>query len=228
MTLLIEVKTFTGTTVATDSRTVANSVRLAMAELSARRKCFELIHECAHSVLAENDSGMSAFFRVPELLMQSDDLWDWRRAAGLTGRASSPDVDFAALADLVLVYDLPKRRADGLPPVPGPVPADGTECDSSGPSAEIAPDAAQFLRGVARSIIDLSKKMVRKTGRQLAAMRLWLARLLAVPVRNPDQPAFALIVLAVCRHYGRRSEPDHSAVLLTCRHLTSWGAGLRA
>jgi hypothetical protein len=41
---------------------------------------------------------------------------------------------------------------------------------------------------------------------------------------RPNTLAFALIILATCRHYGHRSEPDDHASLLNRRHLVIRGS----
>jgi hypothetical protein len=41
---------------------------------------------------------------------------------------------------------------------------------------------------------------------------------------RPNTLALALIILATCRRYGRRSEPDDHASLLNRRHLITRGS----
>ena len=57
----------------------------------------------------------------------------------------------------------------------------------------------------------------------LAAMDVTLARLVAALARDPNLLALVLVILAVCRRYGRRSEPDDHVVLPMRRYPTSWG-----
>jgi hypothetical protein len=68
---------------------------------------------------------------------------------------------------------------------------------------------------------------------RLWAMKIWLVHRERVHVHSrilarvigclPVIRAFGLVIIAVCRHYGHRSEPDDHVSLLTRRHLVSIG-----
>jgi hypothetical protein len=57
----------------------------------------------------------------------------------------------------------------------------------------------------------------------LAPLCLRLARVLAACSRRPGTLAFLLVMLAVCRRYGRHDDPDDHHFLPMRRYLTSWG-----
>jgi hypothetical protein len=80
------------------------------------------------------------------------------------------------------------------------------------------------VRAALLRLLDMLRSMVRLLNGVIRTERLM--RLL---VRNglmcrSNALAFVLVILAACRRYGRRSEPDGCTILITRRHLVSMGS----
>lgn len=221
-----------------DACTAANFVAIGdlrhdITELSTQRKRFELAHELAHQVLAQeetNQTGMSALFQAIGLLQQVAPPSAVDRPTSFPGTVTAPAVDLTELTHALADFNMPASRT-GTPSTASmlaPVDSAHTAAALVSPAPRItlkaaSPDAT-FLRFIARLIADLSIAMVRLTDSMLSAIRVRLARLLAALGRRLDRLAFGLVILAACRRYGRRSEPDDHVVLPMRRYQTSWGA----
>lgn len=81
---------------------------------------------------------------------------------------------------------------------------------------------------IAQLIADLAAALVRMVDNMLVAVHVTLARLVAAHAQDPNLVALVLVILAVCRRYGRRSEPDDPAVLPMRRYPTSRGVSADA
>ena len=66
--------------------------------------------------------------------------------------------------------------------------------------------------------------MLRLLDIQLRSLRRERSLIIARGGRGLHIPAFVLSIIAVCRHYGYRSEPDDHASLIIRRHLVSMGS----
>jgi len=70
--------------------------------------------------------------------------------------------------------------------------------------------------------------MIRVIDSVLTALLLMRLLVRAGLRRRISAISFVLGIVAVCRHYGHRSEPDDHASLLICRRLVSMGSCLLA
>lgn len=80
-----------------------------------------------------------------------------------------------------------------------------------------------LLKYVAVLFADIAVAAIRQIDAAQSVISTELARRVAVLAGNPGLRAFMLIILAVCRRYGRRSELDDHSVLPMRHYPTSWG-----
>ena len=107
-----------------------------------------------------------------------------------------------------------------------------TACEAQG--IEMGPNAFHGFQGLSRQSLLVTlhrdlfaenfRSVVRLIDSILATLRLMLVRLLTALAQFPNAAAFVLAMLAVCRHYGHRAEPDGHNPLLVRRHLTCLGS----
>jgi hypothetical protein len=211
-------------------------------DLSAHRRVFvTAAHEIAHRMLpwdGANDTGMTAVFDALDLLggfgLLAPTDWPTGMAADTTRSATI----------LILEHhgDLASRLASwttsdfvGMPP--------GAWFGSGGTGMltptinmpqvffRLSDDTEPFLLNVRAALLrflDALRAMARLCVRRIRKFGRERSLVLARIVRLPETLAFILIILAVCRHYGHRAEPDDHASPFIRRHLVSMGSCLLA
>ena len=204
-------------------RTVAELTR-DIRELSVQRKTFTQLHDLAHHVLSQdevNQTGMAALSDAFALLRQSAQAPAVEWPSSFLGTAAAPAVDLVELTRTHSQVGLPPCYTRALSSVSPQAPAAPVPPAWRVMLENASPDA--LLRYIAQLIADLAMALLRMTDSALSAMCTVLARLVAASAHGLNLLAFALMILAVCRRHGRRSEPDDHAVLPTCRYPTTWG-----
>ena len=83
---------------------------------------------------------------------------------------------------------------------------------------------AAYARYVASLLAEIAAMAIRQIDHAQALISREIVCRLITAHRPPDVPPFVLIILAACRRYGHRSEPDDHAVLLLRRYPTTSGA----
>jgi hypothetical protein len=212
--------------------------------LSRQRDAYSRAHELAHHVMAAsgaNDTGMSLVLDNFLLLSDSNHLqlanwpaslpagvvqprsllislsastpsalhlpvWDTRAFAGVTGQAWFDSED-GTLATATPTFRVSRPRPVG-----------------SAPSR-----VTLYVTAVTWSLlVDGWAAMVRVIDSVLTALRLIRLLVRAGLGRRLNALAYVLVIIAACRRYGHRSEPDDHAPLLIRRHPTSAGSRLPA
>jgi hypothetical protein len=194
-------------------------------ELSAQRKTFTQIHELAHHVLiqvGDNETGMTALSDACALLLQVARPSAVERPSSLLGTSTLPIDPGRSLPRGVPKFYQPSWLTEGLSRSFAQTPESPVSPAQRVKLKTARPDQT-LLRFIAQLIADLAAALVRMVDNMLAAMHVTLARLVAALARDPNLLALVLVILAVCRRYGRRSEPDDHAVLPMRRYPTSWG-----
>jgi hypothetical protein len=214
--------------------------------LSARRNAYSHAHELAHHLMAANEenltpkiltgknhTGMTSIFDMLRMIEACVDgqLANWPtgvtqpRPPLMFSFANTPPARLPAWTPRAFAGMRAQRRL-GL--------GDGAQArevhvDALGPypgAARITPLHVIYLLsiGAGSLIIDSWAAMVRVTDSVLAAMRLIRLLVRACLSYRVNALAFVLVMLAACRHYGHRSEPDDHASLLIRRNLVSMGS----
>jgi hypothetical protein len=108
----------------------------------------------------------------------------------------------------------------------GTWPHEDTQTEPTATPARTAPPRVLYCLPISAgsTIIDSWASIVRVLDRVLAAMHLMRLRVRTGVERTLDIRTFVLVMLAACRHYGQRSEPDDHASLVIRRHLVSMGS----
>jgi hypothetical protein len=215
-------------------------------ELSAQRKAFSsAAHELSHHLLAldgldeVNNAGMASALDTLDLVV---DLFGDVRSANWPSSFTRD-----ALSPQMIV--IPKYRGDSVPRLPswatrdvaGMLPA--PVLDDSGAAVNPTPAKSQLTfrlsEATGSQLADVRAALMRLIDALIAMahlclLKIWmvrrershiLARALARIIgRLPDIRAFVLVMIAACRRYGHRSEPDDHASLLTRCHLVSMGS----
>jgi hypothetical protein len=219
--------------------------------LSARRNAYSQAHELAHHVMAANEedltpkiltgknhTGMTSIFDILRMIeacahgqLGDGQLADWPTGVNQPSpplmslfASTPPALRLPTWATRAFAGMRAQRRlgfGDGAQATSAPTPSVRNPV-----SARIAPLRVSYLLSVgARSlIIDSWAAMVRVIDSVLAAMRLMRLLVRACLSYRLNALAFVLVMLAVCRHYGHRSEPDDHASLLIRRKLVSMGS----
>jgi hypothetical protein len=207
-------------------------------EVSARRRVYsEAAHELSHRLLtvnAANNSGMVAMLDVAAFLV----FKQYRRAYGLdrfpsddvlklimplAGQSSGPRLPTWCTSDFV-----------GMPP--GTWLPRTSAIEALAAHAHIAEPRISFrLSDRTGSLLAAGQRvlmhmlegllaMVRLFDLQLRLLRHERSLIVARRGRGICAAAFVLRIIAVCRHYGHRSEPDDHAPLIIRRHLVPRGS----
>jgi hypothetical protein len=214
--------------------------------LAAERAKFSLAHELAHHVLGEiedNRTTATGAGKSFPLLQQAAALLGMDELASYLGPTVlylGPTAQSAGDFDFPSVWPLP---GTGLPAwrigVLSKFGLSGCPTADSGASASaesvprVRPSGAArlplldprtaYLKYLAALFADIAATAIRRIDGAQSVISAELARRAAVLTRNPGLRAFVLIILATCRRYGRRSEPDDHAVLPMRRYPTSRG-----
>jgi hypothetical protein len=208
-------------------------------ELNAARRRFSLIHDLGHHILAEpgaNESGMSAVFDGLLILTKAehDHLADLPSA--LSGGVLQPGATLSTLPverqpapglptwNTRLFAGIAAGASFGVDPrAAGQQPAN-TNAVAFPPA--VARVAFRVPTGVGPLLVDSWAAMVRAIDRVLTA-ELLMRLVVCAGIRcRARANSFVLVVIAACRRYGRRSEPDDYASLLSGRNLVSMGSCL--
>jgi hypothetical protein len=208
-------------------RTVADLV-WDIRELSAQRKTFMQIHELAHHALIQvgnNETGMTALSDACALLLQVTRPPEL--PSGFPGTSTTLPIDPRSLPSGVPKFYLPSWLTEGLSRAFPQTPASPISPAQRVKLKTASPDQT-LLRFIAQLIADLAAALVRMVDNMLVAVHVTLARLVAAHAQDPNLVALVLVILAVCRRYGRRSEPDDPAVLPMRRYPTSRGVSADA
>ena len=208
-------------------------------ELDAARRRFSLLHDLGHHILAEpgaNESGMSAVFDNLLILTrpENDHLADL--SVALSDGVLQPGATLPALS-------AERQPAPGLPTWNTRLFAGIAAGASFGVDPRVArqqpanTDAVAFPPAVARVafrvppgvgslLVDSWAAMVRAIDSVLTA-ELLMRLVVCAGIRcRARANSFVLVVIAACRRYGRRSEPDDYASLLSGQNLVSMGSCL--
>lgn len=207
-------------------------------EVSARRRVYsDAAHELSHRLLAvnaANNTGMAVVLDATAFLMlkryrraydsddfSSDDVL--RIIMPLAGQSSGPRLPTWCTSDFVGItpgISLPKAST---------TEALSTHAHMAEPriSIRLSDRTGSLMAAGQRVLMHMLEgllAMVRLFDLQLSSLRH--ERSLIVARRGPGiyAAAFVLRIIAVCRHYGHRSEPDDHASLIICRHLVSMGS----
>lgn len=209
-----------------------NALDRRIGNVSGQRRLFlTAAHELAHHVLnGNNDTGMSmvldavgqivlhsghlapaitaAAFTADVTLLAADGpvyldgapphlpLWNTKEFAGLPTDAWRETGQVAVRAGLRVTFRL--SREAGSPP----------------------PDVRVALLRLLKTLLDIARSCLL----QLVLLGRERSIVLARLGRPPGTVAFVILILAACRHYGRRSEPDDHASLFTRQKLVSMGS----
>ena len=221
-------------------------------ELSVRRDAYSRAHELAHQALVDfetgvNNTGMAVFDDVLRLLAHDagETSPEWLEHLSMAGAVSTatflrPTVHsalrlptwrtrtFAGLAQPTWSSsDAPETGVASTPLVL----RDSQLTDRESPAVTLRLSAHYQqllvdirvalirLMGVLRRMVRVCKRLIRTTCRMRLVVRNALAH-------RPNVLALVLVILATCRRYGRRSEPDDHASLRNRRHLVIMGSCL--
>jgi hypothetical protein len=214
--------------------------------LSARRNAYSQAHELAHHAMAasgENLTGTAVVFDIIRLMLEAyvhDQLTDrphgrypTQPAPHVLSRQPPAGPPFADLdpprvrrdarADVARIWRCHSGDLHTDAPVRNPGPARIAPLRvfyhlSVGAGSLIIDSWAAMVR-----VIDSWAAMVRVIDSVLAAMRLMRLLVRTCLSYRLNALAFVLVMLAACRHYGHRSEPDDHASLPIRRKLVSMG-----
>jgi hypothetical protein len=211
--------------------------------LSARRNAYSHAHELAHHLMAANEenltpkiltgknqTGMTSIFDILRMIEACVDgqLANWPTGTTQPGPPlmfffanTPPALRLPAWTPRTFAGMRAQRRlglGDGAQARPTPT----LSARNTGP-ARNAPLRVIYLLsiGAGSLIIDSWAAMARVIDGVLAAMRLTRLLVRACLRYRVNALAFVLVMLAACRHYGHRSEPDDHASLLIRRNLVS-------
>lgn len=204
--------------------------------LSARRNAYSQAHELAHHVMAANEENLTGMALVFDVLLMIAACADGQLADWPTGVTQHSPPLMSLFANTPPALRLPTwttrafaemraqtwlRSGDRAQATSTPT----TSVRNPGP-ARIAPLRVFYHLSVGAGslIIDSWAAIVRVIDSVLAAMRLMRLLVRACLSYRLNALAFVLVMLAVCRHYGHRSEPDDHASLLIHRKLVSMGS----
>lgn len=201
-----------------------------------RRMLFSAAHELAHYVLdsdATNYTGMSAVFDALRLIQSR--LRPERPAGSSSPAEGGPLLQPAifSLAVPVSAHHLPPWTTSdfaGMPPgswLSGTTSAQVPTSDELPAIMGMLNASVSFPGGVQAALLRLLDLLLAEARLCLVQITL-LARerplILARLGRSLGTLAFFLVVLAACRRYGHRSEPDDHASLSIRRQLVSVGS----
>ncbi len=203
-------------------------------DLSAQRTGFlSAAHELAHHVLdwdGANSTGMSSVLDALDLLrgFGRPAPTDWPTSLAAEGE---PPVT-------ILLSESRDETAHGLPlwttsdfagMLPGAWLGSSESVTGGRPQVtfRLSNDTRSFLRNIRTVLlrfIDTLLAMARLCLVQILLLAYERSLVLARRGRSLGTLAFVLAILAVCRRYGRRSEPDDHASLIIRRRLVSMGS----
>jgi hypothetical protein len=207
-------------------------------ELTASRRAYSRLHEVGHLALTapEVDHAVPVpfFGSLSAYTADDHDLWtDW--PANLLGSPTQLGPYLGALFDrLPPALRLPAwntRTFAGVTAETSLGTCDGIQATTQAlADRKPAPSRVIFHVpvGAGALLADSWAAMVRVIDSVLAALRLMRLRVRTSLGRRFKVAAFVLAILAACRHYGHRAEPDDHASLFIRRHLTSMGSRLPA
>jgi hypothetical protein len=211
--------------------------------LSAQRDTYSQAHELAHHVMAanqENLTGAVAAFDTFLLLQTRDYYYLTDRPVRFPTNVSQPNPPpvslFASTPSASRLPNWNTAAFAGMISQTWLELGDGTQATVTPTFSVCNPDLAGFVPtrafnylsiGARSLIIDSWAAMVRVIDSVLAAMRLMRVLIRACLGHRLNALAFVLVMLAACRHYGHRSEPDDHAYLFIRRNLVSMGSCLR-
>lgn len=206
-------------------------------DLSTRRRVFvSYAHELSHQVVAlngANNTGMVAVLDTINMLGRygqiAPTLWTTPVAeanelltAPLYKSDSAPRLparvtsDFAGMAPGAWLRITKTAILAELEQLAGPRITVGLS-DAMGP--RLANVRAALMR-----LIGALLAMARRCEAEIRTLHRQRLHVLARIRRLPNMRTFVLVIIAVCRHYGHRSEPGDHASLLIRRHLVSMGS----
>jgi hypothetical protein len=215
-------------------------LHVTLGQLAEERSTYSLSHELAHVVLSHADNDHISMDKVFELLRLADEIAAPAKSLSFAGVASAPGLSLeTSSAWPSPVSGLPPWRTasfstlgfkDSL--IDDSSASTMAEPDviirlASVPTLPVA-DLRRFVKYLAQLVADVAVAAIRQIDKVSAAVSAEMARRVALLAWNPGVRTFVLVILAVCRRYGRRSEPDDRALLPMRRHLTSWGVATPA
>jgi hypothetical protein len=186
----------------------------SIAALSSYRRRYELAHELGHLTLechGPNQSGMSSIFECLRWLSSEQGLF-------AEDRLALPSMDVAPVNAMSPLALLPPRTIASRQPAL--VQRAGRINRSS--------HTIQVLFRESSPLAERWAAFVGLIDNLLSVFRCMKALLRAAVPLHPDVLAFVLVMLAACRRYGHRSEPDDHGSLLIQRHLVSIGSYMHA
>lgn len=212
-------------------------------DLVATRRTYSQLHDLAHQALVAhgaNDTGMVLVFDSLRLLSAADHdhLADFPTAF-FTGGLQPRPFTLSPLAETPPAGGLPmwNTRAfvgattgiwfgfdDGSHPAGQALSIRNLEASRPAPSRVVF----HIPVGTGALLVDGWAAMMRVIDSVLAAVLLMRLLVRAGLQHGLNGLGFVLVILATCRHYGHRSEPDDHASLLIHRLLVSIGSGLPA
>jgi hypothetical protein len=206
---------------------------------SARRETYSLLHELAHQALAYTDlefnkTDMSVFFERYQALIEGmshvqTDLRPVSIQVKWSGYVSPPPADASLTPRMPDWYSNTFTRMTA----PRGFCAHGTENSAAPTLSAPDPESARsepprisyrLTTGTLSFLANSSAAVVRLSDRVIGALLLMRMLVRTGLSHRPNARAFVLLILATCRRYGRRSEPDDHASLLIRRHLVSMGS----
>jgi hypothetical protein len=210
---------------------------------TARRGAYSLLHECAHQAIADADlesskTDMLVFFERCQALMDPVRCVQTNLPTfsvvqvKWSGNVAPPP------ADAPLTPRMPDWYCDAFTRMTAPRELCAGAENAAGPTASAAgPGSARselprlcyrLTTGNLSLLADSFAAVVRLLDRVIGALLLMRMLVRTGLSHRAYARAFVLLILAACRRYGRRSEPDDHASLLIRRHLVLMGSCLQA
>jgi hypothetical protein len=212
-------------------------------ELTASRRAYSRLHEVGHLALSapEVDHAIPVPFSGSLSAYTADDddqPTDWLTSLICDGSTQSGQL-FESLAEgIPSTLQLPTWNTRTFAGITAETSFGGGGAQAATEALAVwdpeppAPAPSQVIFhvpvGAGALLVDSWAAMVRVIDSVLAALRLMRLRVRTGLGRRFKIVAFVLAILAACRHYGHRAEPDDHASLFIRRHLMSMGGCLPA
>lgn len=217
---------------------VLDALDRSIVAASARRDLYSQLHELAHGAIAHADSEWICI----EMLIWADLCLTNGRRSAQSGWQTSSVLQLKWSGDIALppvdALPIPRLRdwsGDAFTRITEHISLWRTTCGEDATGSTISPKRSgsdprsahprparisyRLTIGTWSLLADGFAEVVRLFDRMIGALLLVRMVVRAGLSHRPNARAFVLLILATCRRYGRRSEPDDDASLLIRRHL---------